>query len=135
MSTALEPNSEAAARVHAWRLATLAECCDVVQAWEHGTIYRATRYPSVYDLNVVRVQERGALGVAGLEAIADAALAGLDHRLVEFADAALAEPVRGEFGRRGWRSLRLAWMRHAAAPPPDAGELRVQEVPYDAVHD
>jgi GNAT superfamily N-acetyltransferase len=135
MSTALVPDTDAAARARAWRLATLAESCDVAEAWEHGAIYRATRYPSVYDLNVVRVEAPAALDAARLEAIADDALAGLDHRLLEFTDAAAAEPVRSELERRGWRSLRLVWMRHAGGLPPDAAKLPVEELPYDAVHD
>jgi ribosomal protein S18 acetylase RimI-like enzyme len=135
VSTALVPNPEATARARAWRLATLAECCDVEEPWEHGRIYRATRYPSYYDLNLVWVEELATLDVAGLEAIADGALAGLDHRLVEFADATVAEPLRVGFERRGWRSLRLAWMRHAVEPPPAADDVQVEELPYDAVHD
>jgi hypothetical protein len=30
---------------------------DVLEPWAHGTIVRATRYPSYFDFNVVRVEQ------------------------------------------------------------------------------
>jgi ribosomal protein S18 acetylase RimI-like enzyme len=126
--------SDPAARARAWRTGSLRACCDRVEPWQHGTIFRATRYPSYYDLNVVLVEEPTAKTVAELCAAADAALAGLDHRLVEFTVASHAEPRREEFERREWRSLRLVWMRHVDdAPAVPAAD--VEEVPYEAVDD
>jgi GNAT superfamily N-acetyltransferase len=128
---------EAPARARAWRVAALSETCDVIEPWKHGSVFRATRYPSYYDLNVVYVAEPLVISAAELAWFADEALAGLAHRLVEFAHAADAEPVRAEFERRGWRSLRLAWLRHAAEAPSarTVDRLEVAEVPFDAVGD
>jgi GNAT superfamily N-acetyltransferase len=100
-------------------------------------VFRATRYPSYYDLNVVWVAEPLAMSVEELVRFAAGALAGLAHRLVEFAHAAEAEPLRAEFDHRGWTSLRLAWMRHAANVPsePVIDRFEVAEVPFDAVRD
>jgi GNAT superfamily N-acetyltransferase len=141
MIAARQQRGETAARARAWRLAALAASCDLAEPWEHGIAFRARRYPSYYDLNVVWVEEGSALSVEKLSEFADRALAGLAHRLVEFADAANAEPLREEFELRGWRSLRLVWMRHATErrrsplgqASGDASE--VQELPFDAVHD
>ncbi len=113
---------------------SLRASCDVVEPWEHGTIYRATDFPSYYDLNVVLVEEPTSMGVAELSAFADRALAGLEHRLIEFEAAESAEPLRADFEQRGWRSLRLLWMRHTGElPPGDSAD--VEEVPYGAVDD
>jgi ribosomal protein S18 acetylase RimI-like enzyme len=137
MATTVRQSRAAAARARAWRLSALTDFCDVVEPWEHGIVFRATRYPTYYDLNVVRVEETPAISAPELIALADRALDGLSHRLVEFADAADGKPLRPEFERRGWRSLRLAWMRHQSEPasgaPADAVEIR--ELPYDAVHE
>ncbi len=116
-----QPQAHPRARARAWRVATLMACCDVVEPWEHGTIFRASRSPSYYDLNVVRVEEPVALDVAELAAVSDRALAGLEHRLVEFAEAADAESLRAGFERAGWRSLRLLSMRFSARTAGDTG--------------
>lgn len=133
-SNTLIPDTDVAARARAWRTAVLSTSCDLVETWDHGCIFRATAYPSCYDLNVVRVEGAAPLGVDELIAVADEALEGLDHRLVEFGHAEAADPLRGEFERRGWRALRLVWMRHAGGLPP-ATAIPVCEVPFDAVGD
>jgi hypothetical protein len=69
-----------AARACDWHHAAQAAVCDVVEPWAHGTIVRATRYPSYYDFNVVRVEEDPAMSVDALVAFADEALAPLAHR-------------------------------------------------------
>jgi GNAT superfamily N-acetyltransferase len=130
--TAASADPDVAARARAWRNAAHAAVCDVVVAWEHGTVVRATRYPSYYDFNVVRVEDDADTSVDDLIAFADEALAGLAHRRLDFDDAAAGERVRGEFVARGWRSIRLVWMRHEAPPPPGP-PIAVEEVPYDAV--
>jgi GNAT superfamily N-acetyltransferase len=122
------------ARARAWRHATHAAVCDVVEPWAHGTVVRATRYPSYYDFNVVRVEEDPAMSVEELAAFADKALAGLAHRRVDFDVLDAAERLRPGFEANGWKALRLVWMRHAA-PPPAGPDVAVAEVPYDAVHD
>jgi GNAT superfamily N-acetyltransferase len=125
---------EAAARGRAWRHATLAAICDVIEPWEHGAIVRASRYPTYYDFNLVRVESDPGMSVPELIEFADAALAGLDHRRFDFEAIEAAEPLRAEFEAAGWKTLRLLWMRHESAPPPLGPAIGVEEVPYDAVH-
>lgn len=124
----------AATRARAWRSGILSTTCDVIEDWDHGRVFRATRYPLCYDLNVVRVESPAQIEVDQLVAFADEALAGLDHRMVEFGHAEAAQPLRGEFELRGWRALRLVWMRHAGELPA-APDIPVREVPFDAVRD
>jgi GNAT superfamily N-acetyltransferase len=124
----------AEARARAWHHAAHASVCDVLQPWAHGTVVRASRYPSYYDFNVVRVEEDPAMSVDALVAFADEALAGLEHRRVDFEVADAADALRAGFEAQGWRSLRLVWMRHES-PPPAGPDIAVEEVPYDSVHD
>ena len=124
----------AATRGRAWYHAAHAAVCDVLEPWAHGTVVRATRYPSYYDFNVVRVEEDPAMSVEALIAFADEALAGLAHRRVDFDLAAIAEPLRAGFESNAWKPQRLLWMRHQAPPPPGP-DVSAEEVPYDAVHD
>jgi ribosomal protein S18 acetylase RimI-like enzyme len=123
-----------AERARAWLHAAQEAVCDVAEPWAHGTVLRASRYPSYWDYNTVRVEEDPGLSVEELVAFADEALAGLDHRRVDFERSDAAEPLRQGFEARGWLTERLVWMRHeAAAPaPPD---IPVEEVPYDDVED
>jgi GNAT superfamily N-acetyltransferase len=106
----------------------------VLEPWAHGTVARASRYPSYFDFNVVRVEEDPAMSVEALAAFADEALAGLAHRRVDFDVIGAAEPLRAGFEARGWTTNRILWMRYEAAPPPGP-EIAVEEVPYDAVHE
>jgi GNAT superfamily N-acetyltransferase len=135
MTTTLHPTGAPAARARAWRVATLTASCDVIEPWEHGRIFRATRYPSYYDLNVVRVEEPPAMPARDLIALADHALDGLGHRLIEFTNATDAKPLRAEFEGEAWRALRLVWMRHAGKLSAAAPSLPVQELPFEAVRD
>jgi ribosomal protein S18 acetylase RimI-like enzyme len=130
----LTPQTQLEAKAWAWRTNSLRSCCDVVEPWDHGTIFRATRYPSYYDLNVVVVEEPSGMNFKELSALADRALDGLDHRLIEFRVPSNADPLRAEFERNGWRSLRLVWMRHSGELPPGVS-AEVKEVPYEAVDD
>jgi GNAT superfamily N-acetyltransferase len=125
---------DAAARARAWHHGWHAAVCDVIEPWAHGTVVRATRYPSYYDLNVVRVQDDPGMTVDELVAFADEALAGLEHRRIDFDVVEAAERLRSEFHARGWKSLRLVFMRHETAPR-DAPTVAVDEVPYDEVND
>ena len=126
-------HDDVAARARAWRDAAHAAVCDVIEPWAHGTVVRATAYPSYYDFNVVRVEDDPDMDVDALVAVADDALAGLGHRRLDFDHADVADSLRAEFLARGWKSTRLVWMRHETAPPPWP-QITVQEVPYDAVH-
>jgi ribosomal protein S18 acetylase RimI-like enzyme len=127
-------DDDVAARARAWRDGTHAAVCDVIEPWAHGTVVRATPYPSYYDFNVMRVEEDPGMDVDALVAAADAALAGLDHRRLDFDRVDVAEPLRASFEARGWKATRLVWMRHETPPPPGP-PIAVQEVPYDAVHE
>ena len=133
MTASDPPDADLAARARAWRDGAHAAVCDVIEPWAHGTVVRATRYPSYYDFNVARVEEDPAMDVDALVALSDEALAGLEHRRVDFDDADLAEPLRAGFQDKGWKVMRLVWMRHETPPPPGP-DIAVQEVPYDAVH-
>ena len=122
------------ARARAWRHATQAAVCDVLDPWAHGTVARSTRYPRYYDFNVVRVEDDAPISQQALMAFADDALLGLAHRRVDFEFAEAGEALRSGFQASGWKAERLLWMRHEASPPP-APEVAVEEVAYDAVHD
>jgi GNAT superfamily N-acetyltransferase len=122
------------ARARGWHHAAHAAVCDVLEPWAHGTVVRATRYPGYFDLNLVRVEEDPAMSVEALVAFADEALVGLAHRRVDFDLVAAAEPLRTGFEARGWKAMRVLWMRHETPPPPGP-DVPVEEVPYDAVHD
>jgi GNAT superfamily N-acetyltransferase len=97
-------------------------------------VVRATRYPSYYDYNVVRVEERPEMSVEELIGVADEALAGLAHRRVDFDLVDAAEPLRSGFEARGWEATSLWWMRHEHPLPPGPA-IAVEEVPYEAVRD
>jgi len=126
--------AELATRARAWRDAMHAAICDVAEPWEHGTIVRSTRYPRYYDLNLVRVEDAGPLRVEEACAVADRALAGLEHRRLTFDCIALGEQLRAGFLAAGFSAMRLLWLRHAATLPSSAG-ADVRQVPYDAVHE
>ena len=127
-------DSRVAARARDWHHARQSDFCDMLEPWEHGTVVRTSRYPSYFDFNVVRVEDDPAMSVDALAAFADEALAGLEHRRVDFDLVAAADPLRAGFEAAGWRALRLLFMRHETAPPAGP-EARVEEVPYDAVHE
>jgi ribosomal protein S18 acetylase RimI-like enzyme len=126
---------DASARARAWHHARHAAVCDVIRPWAHGTVLRATRYPGYYDLNLVRVEDDPAMTVEALVTFADDALAGLEHRRLDFDVIEAAEPLRRGFEALGWKSVRLLFMRHALAPPPPGRDAPVEEVPYEAVDD
>jgi ribosomal protein S18 acetylase RimI-like enzyme len=134
VTSADPPGDDVKARARAWRDGAHAAVCDVIEPWAHGTVVRATRHPSYYDFNAVRVEEDPAMGVDALVAFADEALAGLEHRRLDFDLVDVAEPLRPGFEAKGWKAIRLVWMRHETPPPPGA-DMAVQEVPYDAIHD
>src|SRR5665213_3387222 len=121
-------------RALVWQRAAQAAVCDIVEPWSHGTVVRTTDHPQYYDYNVVRVEKDPGMSVDALTAVTDVALAGLAHRRLDFEDAAVGEPLRAELTARGWRSLRLLWMRHES-PIADTTGLVVQELPYDAAHE
>jgi GNAT superfamily N-acetyltransferase len=120
--------------VKAWRHEAHAAICDSIEPWEHGTVVRASRYPTYYDFNLVRVEQEPGLSVDELIAFADRALEGLDHRRLDFDVIEAADPRRAGFEAAGWKTVRLLWMRHERPPPPLGPEIDVEEVPYGSVH-
>lgn len=121
-------------RAQAWHHAVHAAVCDVIEPWAHGTVVRATRWPSYYDFNVVRVEEDPGMSVEALIAVADEALAGLSHRRVDVEDPKVGEALREGFEAAGWLTDRLVWMRHEGELPPHP-DIPVEPVDYEAVHD
>jgi GNAT superfamily N-acetyltransferase len=107
--------------------------CDRIEPWEHGTVYRASRYPSYFDFNVVLVEDEPRMSAEDLIAVADLALAELEHRRIDFDSALMAEPLRADFEARGFKTTRLVWM-HFEDRRPDRAEIPVTEVSYDAIN-
>ncbi len=132
MSEDQSRETELTARALAWTRRPQELVCDRIEPWEHGTVYRASRYPRFFDFNVVRVQDDPGMNVEALIGFTDVALAGLEHRKIDFDAALVAEPLRAEFEAHGFKSTRLIWM-HFEGPLPDRAEIPVTEVPYDAV--
>jgi GNAT superfamily N-acetyltransferase len=126
------PAVQFAARALTWSHRVQERVCDRIEPWEHGTVYRSARYPRYFTANLVTVRDDPALSVDALIGVADTALAGLEHRRIDFDCASAVEPLRDEFAARGFQSTRLVWM-HFAGPRPAEPDRAVLEVPYDAV--
>jgi GNAT superfamily N-acetyltransferase len=122
-------------RARDWAHAGQAAVCDVVEPWEHGTVVRATRYPTYFHYNLVRVEEDPGMSAGALAAFADEALAGVEHRRVDVEPLDVAERLRPDFRAMGWLSYCLVWMRHEAPAPRAGRPIAVEEVPWDAVRD
>jgi GNAT superfamily N-acetyltransferase len=121
-------------RARKWRRDSLAAVCDVSEPWAHGTVLRATRYPSTYDFNVVWVEGDPGLSAEELIAVSDEALAGFEHRRLDFEREDAADAVRAGLEAAGWRTTKLSWMLHTEPLPPGSG-IATEEVDYDAVHE
>jgi len=124
--------SNPADRARAWRRAALAAVCDVRRPWEHGTVWRATHYPTYYDYNVLVVEADPGTDADEYVAAADAALAGLGHRRIDFEQVEAGDRVRAALEDAHWEPTRLSWMRHTEALPPGPA-IAVEEVDYDEV--
>ena len=127
-----EAKATVAARAREWHRARQDLICDQMAPWDHGTIMRASRYPSYWDFNLVQVEGDPEMSVEALIAVADHGLAGLPHRRIDFSRSAAADALRGEFEARGWSAVRIVFMRHEI-DRPGLSEVAVEEVPYDAV--
>jgi ribosomal protein S18 acetylase RimI-like enzyme len=125
-------DGEASARAVAWRRDHLTRICDVYEPWEHGIIARASRYPDYYEFNLLVVAEEPELTVDELVQLSDRALAGLRHRRIDFEDVAAGDARRAEFEARGWRAMRLLWMRHESPVQSAETDVEVVEVSYEA---
>lgn len=74
------------------------------------------------------------MSVDGLAAFADAALAGLAHRRLDFDLIDAAGPLRQTFEASGWKAMRLSFMRHETRGGPGCA-VAVEEIPYDLAHE
>ncbi len=107
--------------------------CEQKQPWAHGTVLRASRHPTYYSFNLVRVEEEPELDAAELVAFADGALAGLQHRRIDFEQVEPARARRADFERMGWKATALVWMHHSDPGGVDpAEEIEVEQAPYEA---
>ena len=95
---------------------------------------RATRHPTYYDFNLVRVEEDPAMSVEALVAVADEALAGLEHRRFDFDVVAVADALRPGFEALGWKT-HAPGVDAPRVPAAARPRHRGAEVPYDAVHE
>lgn len=96
--------------------------CDRIEPWAHGTLARASRYPTYYDFNCLRL-ERGEAAGDAVRAEADRLLGDLTHRRIEVEDDALGERLRPDFEAAGWRAARLLWMLLDGEPDAPAGQF------------
>lgn len=122
-----------AVRARTWWRAHQAAVCDTSEPWAHGTVLRASRHPTYYSFNLVRVEEEPAMDAAELAAFADRALDGLGHRRIDFEQIGPARALRAEFERMGWKSQALVWMHHTDPGAVESDEgFDVFEAPYEA---
>ncbi|MEA2216754.1 MAG: hypothetical protein QOK19_2315 [Solirubrobacteraceae bacterium] len=118
-------------RAREWQHAHHAAVCDAIEPWAHGAVVRASRYPTYYSFNLVRVEDEPEIGAEQLASFTDGALAGLEHRRIDFEDIDAADARRAELTALGWKTTRLVWMHHDHPLPPAPAELEVSEVPYE----
>ncbi|MGH2946167.1 MAG: GNAT family N-acetyltransferase [Solirubrobacteraceae bacterium] len=120
-------------RAIAWRRAEHARVCDVVEQWEHGTVFRATQHPDFWAYNGVRVEGPAtSVGVDLLVHEADVRLGDMRHRQVEVEDEAAGARLRPGFAALGWTAERLVWMRLDGPGPPGRD---FEEVPLEATRE
>ena len=124
-------SEELAERLREWRLSDLRATCDVMAPWAHGLVVRSSRHPFTYAYNAVLVEHPPTLSLDALIAFVEEALGDLTHRRLDFIFDRDGAPYREGLESRGWDSLRTVWMRHSGRLP-EASDLAVTEVPYDA---
>jgi GNAT superfamily N-acetyltransferase len=118
-----------------WRQGVNARVADVIRPWEHGTVVRASDFPTYYQYNLIRVEGPDpGLSAAQLAAAADRELEGLAHRRIEIEDVAAGERLHDGFEALGWVVERLAFLeRELPAPERDAPAGSVIELePFEA---
>jgi GNAT superfamily N-acetyltransferase len=118
-----------AVRARDWHHRSKHVVCDVVEPWAHGTVARATRYPTYYDYNVVVVADDPDLGVPELIAFADQSLHGLGHRRLDFDLAVAADARAAELVGAGWDAYPRVVMRYEG-PTPSA-QAGIAAIEYD----
>jgi ribosomal protein S18 acetylase RimI-like enzyme len=93
----------------------------------HGSAFRFSE-PAFWDLNFVYV-ERPAAPTADLVADADAAMAGLRHRMLIVDEPADVTRLAGDLARAGWTIERHMAMLAGSVPPDRTQRHPVREVP------
>ncbi len=133
MSGTATPEQQLGERAREFWRAHQAAICDTREPWEHGTVLRASRHPSYYSFNMVRVEEEPEMDAAELAAFADRALAGLKHRRIDFEQIEPAQARRAAFEGLGYKANALVWMHHTDPAAVSAGgDIEVEEAPYEA---
>jgi GNAT superfamily N-acetyltransferase len=117
-------------RPREWRHLIVARVCDVVRPWEHGTVVRATDFPTYYAYNFARAEGGDpGLDAEALAAAAEPGLEGLEHRRIEVEDLAAGERLAPGFEAMGWVVERLAFLERGLPPeerePPAGAALEV----------
>jgi len=107
-----------------------AAVCDLERAWSHGTVVRASSYPSYYEYNLLRLERGPVPPLDELKAAAEEALGDAQHRRIDFELAEEAEPLRSGLHASGWKTTRLVWMHHDGSERPEP-ELDVEAADYD----
>ena len=64
-------SGDQAERARDWVHSAQAAVCDVVEPWEHGTVVRASRHPTYWDYNVVRVEDDVEISADEIVRVAD----------------------------------------------------------------
>lgn len=123
-------------RAIARRHAVHATVCDRIEPWAHGTLVLATRFPTYWDYNSLRVEgvPPAELTAQAIAVEADRLQAGLAHRKVEIEDTGTGAALRPGFEAMGWIVERLAWMAHDGSPGAASPRVaRVQARETDAL--
>jgi GNAT superfamily N-acetyltransferase len=125
---------DVAERARAWHHAAHSVVCDVFEPWAYGTIVSATRWPTYFDFNSIRVEEDPDMPAEALVTFADEIQAGHGHRRFDWEDIDSANRVRPAFDERGWETYPEVWMLHRGPLPPRP-EVPIEEVSQEAVDD
>jgi GNAT superfamily N-acetyltransferase len=93
-----------------------------------GWAYRHCGLPQLYMLNGVRLRAPlpADVGAVEIQAIADAAMAGLGHRHVVIADASAGERLSAALERSGWERQRTEFMVWRDDPGPTVSDPRAR---------
>jgi ribosomal protein S18 acetylase RimI-like enzyme len=107
--------------------------CDVVRPWEHGTVVRATDFPTYFHYNLVRV-EGGDPGLdsEALAAAAEPELEGLAHRRIDVEDVRAGERLAPGFEAMGWRIERLAFLERALPAEEPPADVALEVGPFES---
>ena len=120
-------------RALAWIHRMAEQLAESKTPWAHGTIYRDRRYPSLGDLNLVRVSRPPAMSPDELYELAEGEFGPAAHRRLDFDSATDAEPFSEHFRRHGYLVARLTWMHFEGDHAHQPRDPRVREVDYDTV--